>query len=146
MKALPASWITYTCTRRTFLQAVAAGLVVAGVPGCRKEPAKTTPVAGGQQAWLAKIIGADDAAAQFGRLYLEAHPEENDRAVLVGLIEQASGRETDSTSPADPAVVAAALQRVVRAEYARDAVVAVDGWVLSVTEARIYALVAVSGA
>jgi len=143
MKPVPTPRSLHGCTRRTFLQAVAAGLAAAGVFGCQQPDSSGMATdAGGQPAWLAKIIGADDAAARFGRIYLEAHPAENNRDVLVGLIEQA----TVPTPPADPAAMAVALQQVVRAEYARDAVVAVDGWVLSVTEARLYALVSVLSA
>jgi hypothetical protein len=143
MKPVPAPWITHACTRRTFLQTVAAGLAAAGVFGCQQPDSSGAATdAGGQPAWLANIIGEQNAAAQFGRIYLEAHPAENSRDVLVGLIEQATG----ATHPADPAAMAMALQQVVRAEYARDAVVAVDGWVLGVTEARLYALVSVLSA
>jgi hypothetical protein len=39
----------------------------------------------------------------------------------------------------------AALQRLVRAEFARDQVASVSGWVLSRTEARLYALVSLDG-
>ena len=84
-------------------------------------------------------------AARLGRGYLELHPEEGDANRLVAEIEAAIAvygpiepRDTD------PDRITATLQRVVRGDYVRDQVVAVSGWVLSRTEARLYALVSLS--
>ena len=64
---------------------------------------------------------------------------------MLASIEQALNRQDASlTLTADAGQIAGALQRLVRQDYARDQVVSVAGWVLSVTEARLYALVAMT--
>jgi ABC-type sugar transport system substrate-binding protein len=135
-------------TRRRFLQSVAAGLAGAGIIGCDTSPPDTAVDTAGGPEWLAKISADQEAAARLGRAYLETRPAENDRTALVERIEAALSRQTaaGSTRPADPTALADALQQVVRKEYSRDAVVPVDGWVLSVTEARLYGLFAVLAA
>jgi hypothetical protein len=119
-------------TRRDFLLALLGGLVAAGTAACGpyyREPA-----------WLERILYDRAAAARLGRVYLDSHPEDRDPDALVGAIEGAAGE-----LPADPRQAIVSLQRQVRDEYARDAVVPVSGWVLSRTEARLYALAALAG-
>jgi hypothetical protein len=95
-------------------------------------------------AWLLGITGERDAVTRLGEAYRQSHPAEQDSGVLVAAIDSALtpvlGGAVDAS--ADPLQVIAALRRVVRAEYARGAVVQVQGWVLSATEARLYGLVA----
>lgn len=141
MKPVSAPWLTQDCTRRRFLQAVALGLAGAGLVGCGSDTPDTGRVAAGPPGWLAQPGADQAAAARLGRIYLETHPAEGDRNTLVGLIEEAMTPQTGDG--ADPAAMAAALQEAVREDYARDVVVPVDGWLLSVTEARLYALLAV---
>jgi hypothetical protein len=116
------------CTRRELLQLLAAGLAAGVLGGCQRT-ATSEP-------WSA-IINDPRAAARIGAAYLAAHPEEHSRSVLYRLLEPVLSGQT-----AEPI---AALQQQVRADYMHNAVVSVTGWVLSVTEARLYALIAVSG-
>jgi len=85
--------------------------------------------------WLAKLTLDPVAAAALGEAYLKEHPAERDPKILLNLIETATayGDTFD------------ALDRTVRAEYAQADFVQVNGWILSHTEVRIYALIAVSG-
>jgi hypothetical protein len=93
--------------------------------------------------WLDRLIPHPESAARLGRSYLEAHPEHADRPLLLSNIERAamSGLGSAST-PADPAQLVAGLQQAVRRDYAQGEVVSVDGWILSITEAQLYALAA----
>jgi hypothetical protein len=81
---------------------------------------------------------------RLGQAYRQSRPAERDGGVLVAAIDSALTPELGGATlaAADPLQVIAALRRVVRAEYARGAVVQVQGWVLSSTEARLYGLVA----
>ena len=93
--------------------------------------------------WLWKTIADQQSAARLGRAYLDAHREYRQCHALLTDIERTLIRQDASVSlTADSAQTASALQRLVRKEYARGEVVSVAGWVLSKTEARLYALVA----
>ena len=86
---------------------------------------------------LRGLITDRDGAARLGRSYLDAHPTQARRAVLV----------RDLVGPTEPASAADASREVatrIRNDYAARSTVVVDGWVLSRTEARLYALVALS--
>lgn len=65
-----------------------------------------------------------------GQEYLKRTPGENDLAVLLALVDIDRGAE--------------AIELDIRSEYRKDDVVRVGGWPLSVSEARIYAIVALS--
>lgn len=84
---------------------------------------------------LRGLITDREGAARLGRSYLGVHPTEARRGVLVrdlvGL--------TEPTSVSDASREVAAR---IRGDYAAGSTVVVDGWVLSRTEARLYALVA----
>lgn len=84
---------------------------------------------------LRGLITDREGAANLGRSYLAAHPTEAQRRVLV----------RDLVGPAVPTSVSRASREVanrIRGDYAAGSTVVVDGWVLSRTEARLYALVA----
>ena len=132
------------CTRRAFLLAALVSAAV-GIPlAGRCAFAVAPPEARRLPAWLLGITGERDAVTRLGEAYRESHPAEQDGGVLVAAIDSALMPSLgDATHAcADPLQVIAALRRVVRAEYARGAVVQVQGWVLSATEARLYGLVA----
>lgn len=96
-------------------------------------------------AWLEAITGQREATSRIGQAYLETHRAEQDPDHLLSLIDEAlvnlPGIDTHQLK--DPAQIAEALKRVVRTDYINNEVVNLLGWVLSVTEARLYALVAV---
>ena len=79
------------------------------------------------------------AAERFGRAYLAAYPAEADRETLLGHLEAAlfpGGTAVRSGAEA----VFTRFDRVVRGEYADGEVIVVAGWLLSRSEARLYAL------
>ncbi|MCG6866902.1 MAG: hypothetical protein LJE58_15900 [Thiogranum sp.] len=133
-------------TRRAFLLSLLTGVAGAGVlvAGC------APPADGGSafdrwSGWLLGATGNRDAVIRVGRLYLQAYPAQGNADALLKEIDRAIAAQLDGTAleAADRARVGAALERAVRSEYARGEVVMVAGWVLSVSEARAYAAVAV---
>jgi hypothetical protein len=119
-------------TRGAFLALAAAGVgaVAAGrwLQGGSREPelAFTTQVA--------ELFDDRGATREIGRAYLRDHPEEEGERELARLMNQAH-----------PGLVRGDLRRraraAVRTDYRRGDVLAVDGWYLSRTEARLAALV-----
>lgn len=93
--------------------------------------------------WLTHIIGDPEACARLGRAYLDAHPEYYGGDTLVADIQQALAKhDAPSAFTSDPRRTVTALQLLVRDEYIHGDVEAVTGWILSITEARLYALAA----
>jgi len=119
-------------SRRGFLATFAAGIVGAAL-GLRLywNPGRTSAEA--QR--LARLLPHTDSAARLGRRYLEGTPQEADAGRLLTLID---------ATPADGEADAALRERLdarTRQDFIAGATVAVDGWLLSVTEARLCALV-----
>ena len=119
-------------TRRRLLLAV----LLAGTAGCAA-PFAPSPRRSDAAAWFADLFGAGTGMARFGTAYLDAHPAERDPAVLFqALLDVTAGADPQR----DPGATLAALERAVRWEYRTGDVVSVDGWLLSRSEARLYAL------
>ncbi len=120
-------------SRRRFLLGTLVSALALG--GCKR----LSPwMASGQAPdWLAAVCSDCEAAASLGRAYLASHPKEADRAVLDAAI-------AESLSPEDETAqtLFQRLDRTVRGEYARDDTLMVERWILSRTEARLYALAA----
>lgn len=74
------------------------------------------------------------AAVAIGRAYLAARPLEADARALEASLLAALGGAPGLHSRAGPA-----LERAVSRDFARGAVVTLEGWVLSVTECRLCA-------
>lgn len=127
-------------SRRSFLlMAGASGAAAAVWLGGRYWPAAAEPVGSKWPEWLLDAYNRE-AVVRLGQAYRAAHASEREGPVLLDRIDQALAVAAATESDLkDPAVV---LQSRVRHEYARGEVVRVSGWVLSVTEARLYALVA----
>ena len=109
----------------------------------------TGQMPGSQAGSLLNILVPDIAAAShLGRAYLNAHPAELDPQRLVdrvlGSLRLASGADAIDSTP--KAVLIASVRRVVIDDYLAGRVVDIDGWVLSVTEARLYALATLADA
>jgi hypothetical protein len=123
---------------------VLAGAIAAGLPAAGPRIAKAGSYADGWPAWLGEITGERDAVVHLGNAYLAAHPGEQGAGFLVAAIERtcAARLGTDTLAGLEPQQAVGILQRVVRSEYIRGDVVQVDRWVLSTSEARLYALVA----
>ena len=134
------------CTRRSFLLAALAGALGAGVLGGCTAPTDSGTALQKWSAWLLGNNANHDAVVRLGKIYLQAFPAEGDSSVLLAEIDGliAANLDSGNLEVAEPREVGAALERAVRAEYAAGKVVTVSGWVLSVTEVRLYAAVALA--
>jgi hypothetical protein len=110
--------------RRRFLQVGALGVAAAVVQSCSAE--QNRPL---DQPSLIATLGPE-RVQQLGVLYLSQTPGENSANVLRAAIEQARGSR----------LLAKSIDDIVRDDFATDRTVVVDGWLLSVTEARQAAL------
>jgi hypothetical protein len=131
-------------TRRALLKRLLATWAATCTIPWQMTLAGTEPTSGRQPAWLPRITGQRDAVLRLGGAYLETHPAEKDPEHLLASVDQAlaASQGANSQPPQDIAQIIAALQRIVRDEYIRDQVTALQGWVVSRTEARLYALAA----
>jgi hypothetical protein len=90
---------------------------------------------------LARLFRHHDSARRIGRAYLRLHPEEADVALLRYHLESAlppTSWATGGTSVARRALVERSRQ-----DFGDDNTVAIEGWILSRTEGRACALLAV---
>jgi hypothetical protein len=122
-----------TLSRRQLLTA-ALGLLVGPLAAGPGIAAAQLPPAS-----LLRVLTDPAAAVRFGRAYLADHPDEADLEVLVGRLRASLGTEP---SAADSA--AAAIVELVQAEYVTETLLRVDGWLLAPSEARLYALAALT--
>jgi len=90
---------------------------------------------------LAGMLRHPDSAARLGRLYLDEKPREADTALLVTLIGAARGPALPPDSPTTDEALRADLEERIRNDFVYGNTAAVDGWLLSLTEARLCALV-----
>jgi hypothetical protein len=127
-------------SRRTFLTGLAAG-IAGGIIGLRIHFHRGTGPGTGDAKRLAGLIDHTDSAVLLGRFYLDGVPQEADPAHLVDLI----GAAPEPAPPTADAGAEESLRRRVaeqiRADFLSDNTVAVDGWLLALTEARLCALV-----
>ena len=132
-----------TClSRRQVLLAASASLIAGCATNARYRSAVLRRTVGPEPEWLGHLVGDRDAAARLGRAYLDAHPEYRQGNRLMSALEKALPRQAPIPEPQRSAVFAGALQRQVSREYARGEVEVVSGWVLSITESRLYAFAA----
>jgi hypothetical protein len=132
--------------RRRFVAAsllAALGLLPAARAAELSEGAADLQAAAG---WLLRMAGEPQATRALGRAYLATHPDEQDRDRLRTALLDALTATLGHTQPATltPGEALAALRRLVRHDYLEAQVVMVDGWLLSRSEARLYALMALS--
>jgi hypothetical protein len=129
-------------TRRRFLASVtaiaASALVVETQPW--RALVAFAPVSLAER--LAGLIAHRDSARAVGRAYLDGVPEESSVSRLVDRIaaDLPEGRRT--VRDASEADLRQLLAASIRSDFEQDRIVEVDGWVLSPTEARLYALTA----
>jgi hypothetical protein len=83
-----------------------------------------------------------EAAARLGRHYLASLPMVPDHQQLVAEIDGLLAAAADEQAPADDAAILAAARRAVSEDYLQGRVTDVGGWVLSITEAKLFALAA----
>ncbi len=129
-------------TRRRFLATVSAfggfALVVKTRPW--RAMVSFAPVSAAER--LAGLLTHRDSARVVGSAFLDHAPEEASVSHLVDRIsaELPEGRQTVRDASNDE--LRALLAASVRSDFDEERVVNVDGWVLSPTEARLYALAA----
>ena len=122
-------------TRRRLLIAAAAIVGAAAAGPSALLPLIERMTSADAAGLLRGLITHRESAAQLGRTYLDAHPNEARRAALM---RQLAG--PIALTSAERAAREVATR--VRADYAMGRTVVIEGWVLSRTEARLYALVA----
>jgi hypothetical protein len=93
---------------------------------------------------LADIYSRLDArvglrVARLGKAYLRRHPAEASRSRLAELIEAADGGSLHSALTQGELAMQTALGEVYKRDFEAERVVRVEGWVLSLTEARLHA-------
>lgn len=123
--------------RREFVLTVLSGLLAGKVPA--------GSIDAQVPAWISRLAGDPNATAQLGASYLREHPAEHDAAYLADLLQKALTRHVDPTHAADARSLSTAAIAMINREYADAQVVEVDRWVLSVSEARLYALLTLTG-
>jgi hypothetical protein len=129
-------------SRRHFLLSALISLV-AGCSGARHLSEEAMISLGAEPGWLAQIINDFDAAASLGRTWLATHPGYHRSDMLVAEINQALAHyDASAAVMSSPQKAAVVLQKLVSDEYIHNNVEVVDGWVLSATEIRLYALAA----
>jgi hypothetical protein len=100
---------------------------------------------------LIALFKHQQSARVIGNAYLRQHPEEAALSLLLKNVIAATpadgfgrGFDADRLRTADEGELREAIERRVRQDFAGDSVVKVDGWILSVTEARLCALAAMA--
>ena len=101
-----------------------------------------TPEARPLAAQLVSLLRARDSAAALGHVYLAAMPEEATADRLVALI--LPGRRAGEDSVLGDRQLRAMLGERHRSDFASGRTVVLHGWILSRTEARLYALSALT--
>jgi hypothetical protein len=114
--------------RRRFLQVGALGVVAAVIQTCREERARSLD----EPALIATL--GPERVTQLGVRYRAQTPGENSGDTLRSAIERSRGSK----------LLAKSIDDVVEDDFANGRTVLVDGWVLSVTEARQAALLSIS--
>ena len=138
---LPLSGISH-CTRRTFLLSALLSVTAGSFGTGRDALASSGPEPCVAPPWLWKTIADRQSAARLGRAYLDAHPEYHHCPALLAQVERTlTQRGLSAAVRANEEQTASSLRGLLRKEYANGDVVTVGGWILSKTEAHLYALV-----
>jgi hypothetical protein len=125
--------------RRSFLAVLA---MVTAFPAMSRKLAASAPHENGGVIGLDVVIADADAAARLGRHYLAALTPPPTAEQLVTEITQSMGPVSGGPEAVDDAVIIERARRAVTDDYLQGRVTDVDGWVLSLTEARLFALAA----
>ena len=97
------------------------------------------------EASLLAVFRDASAAVQLGNAVLSAWPHLSNRIVLSALVLHDLGMDEKSVARTDISDIANRLSQNIRQDFAERRTVILDGWVLSVTETRLYALAALAG-
>jgi hypothetical protein len=91
---------------------------------------------------LLGVFQHTESARVVGKEYLRAYPHEADASQLADTIAAAVPGGARAILGAPAAELRALLDHTTRADFAAERVVTLQGWILSATEARLYALAA----
>lgn len=125
--------------RRDFLLVTAAGSAALSLPAALLS--KVAPFAGARtlaHPTALQAIGPAEFVRELGRTYRTQRPEEDDPEVLAEAIRDSGDRR--ATGLETHAVLSAGPDRRIQADFEEGRTVQLDGWILSVTEARQAAL------
>lgn len=134
------SWNT---TRRGLLAAAGRALVGAFLLAGAARALWRPTTAGGRGDWTRRLVASvrePESAAWVGRRYLASAPEEADAARLAAALSAGLAPDLDG------AALRRALAAGRRRDFAQREIVVLDGWVLSRSELRLCALVALCSA
>jgi hypothetical protein len=125
--------------RRTFVRLTTAASIALYLPGldCKPKAGTFTQILA-QPTALQHICDAQ-TIRQIGEAYQKQVPDENNQSELTSLLATDISRNQISES-SDSASVASYLDKKVREDFKENNTVIVNGWVLSLTEARQCAL------
>lgn len=130
-------------TRRQVLLGTLSAFIVGCSDAWRNVTTESQSGSGTLIKALQNLIADSDAAASLGRAYLDAHQKYQTVDTLLNDIHRALlQHDADAAKQIDSDRVATALMEQVASEYAHGHVESVAGWLLSITEARIYGLAA----
>jgi len=133
--------------RRHFLASALAGAVLLALGSRTPLPSDVAPAPLTRAATrLARLFPRGQSAHRIGRLYLRQAPSEDDAPALVHLIVASLSVPLDALHRLDDGAMRELIERRVRQDFADGRTASVDGWVLSVTEARLCAVAALAGA
>ncbi|MCB1923757.1 MAG: hypothetical protein KDJ27_08430 [Gammaproteobacteria bacterium] len=132
-------------SRRRFLAVMLGALAMARFAGSAAA-ADTGAVAPSH--WIRPLVGDADAVRAFGERFLQSQPHERDLRQLVVSLDKALSAQLQQplAEATDSERLVEAATRMIRNEYREARVVDIDGWILSLSEARLYGLATLLGA
>ena len=89
---------------------------------------------------LPNLIANPESAKKIGRLYLDKNPNENNAVALVEAICKSSDEEYARLRSSNPGLRREILEEYARQDFENGETVNLHGWILSKTEARLFAL------
>lgn len=133
--------------RRRFLTAALAGV---GLLALRSMPLPGRLAPAGTPAFpaarLATLFAHAPSTHAIGRVYLRQVPAEGDVPTLARLIAASLSTGPAALARMSDAALRHGIAQRIRQDFADGRIVDVDGWLLSVTEARLYAVTTLVGA
>jgi hypothetical protein len=126
-------------SRRGFLKS-AASLALLALMRPRELLAGTAAAEPPFEARLVALLRRRDSAAEIGRAYLRSGDEPADASAMAAAIARDAGIEPGEAAARDPLRLRRALALRTRRDFAEGRTVRVEGWILSRTEARLYAI------
>ena len=126
--------------RRNLMKGIFAGVLLVRAGFASTGPSEHTPVNA-----ILRLFSSPVPAGDIGRIYLENNPGEQGTAYLTDRIFAGWNRGQRHHALSRPAVLKEMLARQCRRDFHAGRVSTVDGWVLSHTELRLYAVAHLAG-